>query len=136
MFEHFEEAQEGVYDLVLQELCAGTKRTHWMWFIFPQLERLGKSALSRRYAIRDLDQAVAYADHPKLGMRLRECVGVVNTIEGRTARQVFGRPDDLKFRSCLTLFLIATNEDVFRRGLDIFYEGKLDSLTVRLINEL
>ena len=97
-------AQAPVYDQVVRELSAGTKRSHWMWFIFPQIAGLGLSATSRHFAIASLDEARAYLRHPILGPRLLECTDLVNRIEDRSAHQIFGTPDDTKFRSCMTLF--------------------------------
>ena len=130
--ERFVEAQEGVFDAALSELSAGRKRSHWMWFVLPQIAGLGHSALARRYAVADLDEATAYAAHPVLGPRLRACVRAVLAHEGRTAREIFGAPDDLKFRSCLTLFTrAAPDEPLFARALDAFYGGAPDEETLR-----
>lgn len=103
----FVEAQEPVYTHVRTELEAGCKRTHWMWFVFPQLRGLGASPTSRRFAIASLAEARAYLEHPLLGPRLLECTRLVNAVEGRTLTEIFGSPDDLKFRSCVTLFAAA-----------------------------
>ncbi len=103
----FVDAQHGTYDQALQELTAGHKQSHWMWFIFPQLAGLGSSAMAERYAIGSLDEARAYLQHPLLGERLRICTAAVNAVRGRTAGQVFGSPDDMKFRSSMTLFALA-----------------------------
>lgn len=130
MFEHFTAAQAPVYAQVLAELSAGRKRSHWMWFIFPQLRALGRSATAQRYGLEGLADARAYAAQPVLGARLRECVTLANAIEGKTANEVFGFPDDLKFRSCVTLFLAATGEVVFQQALDKFYDGAGDPLTL------
>ena len=130
MFEHFITAQETVYPHVLAELRTGQKRTHWMWFIFPQLRELGHSAMAKRYGLGGLGDARAYAEHPLLGARLRECVGLANAVAGRTARELFGTPDDLKYRSCVTLFLAATDQPLFQDALDRFYDGVEDPLTV------
>lgn len=132
MFEHFVQAQDRVYADVLRELRAGRKQSHWMWFVFPQIAGLGASAMAARYALADLDEARAYLADAIVGARLCECVALVNAINGRTAHEIFGAPDDLKFRSCLTLFLLATGESVFRDGLDKFYGGERDPLTERL----
>ena len=102
--ERFVAAQDPVFDTVRQELAAGAKRTHWMWFIFPQLRALGRSGTARHYGLAGLAEARAYLADPVLGPRLLECVGLMNQISGRTALQVLSSPDDLKFRSCLTLF--------------------------------
>ena len=104
----FVDAQHGIYEQALQELKAGHKRSHWMWFIFPQLAGLGSSAMAERYAIGSLDEARAYLQHPVLGQRLQACTAAVNAVTGRTAHQVFGTPDDMKFRTSMTLFGVRT----------------------------
>ena len=110
----FVDAQRPVYETVVAELRAGRKRTHWMWFIFPQLAGLGRSATARRYAITSRDEATAYLAHPVLGPRLRECSALVAGIEGRSIAEIFGYPDDLKFRSSMTLFAqAAPGEPIF-----------------------
>ncbi len=115
---------------VLAELAAGRKRTHWMWFVFPQLAGLGHSAMARRYALGSLDEARAYLAHPVLGLRLVRCAGLVNGVEGRTVNAVFGSSDDLKFHSSMTLFALAQPEEaMFRRALDIYFSGAMDSTT-------
>jgi uncharacterized protein (DUF1810 family) len=106
----FVTAQQGVYARVLDELAVGRKSSHWMWFIFPQLQGLGSSSTARHYAIGSLAEARAYLAHPLLGARLRECTALVNGLEGTTAQDVFGYPDYLKFRSCMTLFAHAAGE--------------------------
>ena len=133
MFDHFIAAQDPVYPGVLQQMRAGRKQGHWMWFIFPQLTGLGRSSTARTFGIADLDAAKAYAAHPLLGGRLRQCVSLANSIQDRTAHDVFGSPDDLKFRSCLTLFLEATGEALFAQGLERFYGGARDPATLRLL---
>jgi uncharacterized protein (DUF1810 family) len=130
--EKFVEAQDDVYDDVRSELVSGEKRSHWMWFIFPQIAGLGHSGMARRYAIASLEQAQAYLAHPILGTRLRECVAILNTVEGRTINQIMGYPDDLKLRSCLTLFSKATGDNrIFLEALDKFYSGEMDPETLR-----
>jgi uncharacterized protein (DUF1810 family) len=133
----FLEAQQSCYARVLEELAAGRKTSHWMWFIFPQLRGLGMSATARRFGIAGLDEARAYLAHPVLGTRLRACVRAVSAIEGKTAHQIFGSPDDLKLRSCLTLFDAAAAEgaddQVFRAALAKYYGGEPDPLTVQLL---
>ena len=134
MFAHFRDAQEPVYPSVLAELRAGQKRSHWMWFIFPQLRALGRSPTAQHFGLENLDDARAYLVDPLLGARLRECVGLVLTHPQRSAHQIFGSPDDLKFRSCLTLFAAAAPADpLFSRALETFYAGVPDSLTIELI---
>ena len=119
-----------VYDDVLAELRRGQKTGHWIWFIFPQVAGLGRSEMSRYYAIASLEEARAYLAHPVLGPRLRECAGIVAAMTGRTAEQVFGPVDAVKVRSCMTLFhRAAPDEAVFREVLDRFYGGMPDPAT-------
>ena len=107
----FVEAQAPVYKTVVAELKSGRKQTHWMWFVFPQLAGLGRSPMAQSYAIASVAEAAAYLDHPVLGARLRECTRLVVEIENRTLHEIFGSPDDLKFRSCMTLFAEAAGGD-------------------------
>src|SRR5580692_7930091 len=102
--ERFVKAQAGVYEQACAELRAGRKRSHWMWFVFPQIRGLGSSEMAMRYAISGREEAWAYLDHPVLGLRLQECAGIVVELEGRTVEEIFGYPDDLKFHSSMTLF--------------------------------
>jgi uncharacterized protein (DUF1810 family) len=123
-----------VYETALSELRAGEKRSHWMWFVLPQLKGLGESLMSKKFAIASLDEAAAYLAHPILGPRLRTCIAVVTAVEGRSAFQIFGRPDDRKFRSCLTLFAHATDENTdFMAAAVKYFPGGLDSRTLRRI---
>ena len=127
----FVAAQEPVYAQATAELAAGRKRSHWMWFVFPQLEGLGASAMAQRYAIRSLAEARAYLAHPLLGARLKECVGLVNKVEGRSAHEIFGSPDDLKFHSSMTLFAAAApQEPLFGEALHKYFAGRRDPLTL------
>jgi uncharacterized protein (DUF1810 family) len=127
----FINAQETIFEVVLAELRSGQKRSHWMWFIFPQIEGLGHSPTSRYYAIKSLDEAREYLNHPILGSRLVECAEILLGIEGRTASEIFGFPDDLKFRSCMTLFAcIANSASVFDRVLEKYFGGKQDENTL------
>jgi uncharacterized protein (DUF1810 family) len=127
----FVDAQSGSYDQALKELTAGAKRSHWMWFVFPQIHGLGFSSMAQRYAIGSLDEARAYLGDPVLGPRLLACTAAVNAVEGRTAHQVFGSPDDLKFRSSMTLFgRAAPEEPSFRIALDRYFQGKEDPRTL------
>jgi uncharacterized protein (DUF1810 family) len=136
MLEHFVTAQEHVYATVQAELAAGDKRTHWMWFIFPQLRALGRSERAIRYGLASLEEATAYLAHPVLGARLIECTQLVNAVDGRSAREIFGPPDDLKFRSSMTLFSRAAPEErVFREALEKYYGGEEDALTVGLLRD-
>lgn len=130
----FIEAQEVNYDDALSELRAGRKQTHWMWYVFPQIAGLGNSAMSYRYAIRSQDEARAYLAHPVLGPRLTECAEAVLAIENRSARDIFGSPDDLKLRSCATLFAqVSPPGSVFERILDKYYSSERDPRTLGLI---
>ena len=132
--DRFVAAQATVWDQVLRELAAGRKRTHWMWFIFPQLAGLGVSETARFYALRSLEEAAAYLAHPVLGARLREATALTLERAGATAHGVFGSPDDLKFRSCMTLFARAEPaEPLFEAALARFYGGAPDPATVRLL---
>ena len=116
--ERFVAAQDPVFEQVRAELRAGHKRTHWMWFIFPQMKGLGRSAMAEKYAIGSCEEAAAYLHHPVLGPRLRECTDLVNRIQGSAIEQIFEYPDDLKFRSCMTLFAEATSDNqVFKDAL-------------------
>lgn len=128
----FVAAQDGVYEQATRELRAGRKEGHWMWFIFPQLQGLGSSATAHLYAIASANEARAYLDHPILGPRLRECARILLGLKGRTAREVFGFPDDLKLRSCLTLFAaVAADDPVFLDGLARYFGGEGDRLTLQ-----
>jgi uncharacterized protein (DUF1810 family) len=127
----FLDAQAPVYAQVCSELRAGRKRSHWMWFIFPQIQGLGYSPLARKFAIASLEEAKAYLDHPILGARLRECCRLVTQVEGRSIEEIFGYPDDLKFRSSMTLFAQATAENqLFRDALEKYCNGEFDPLTL------
>ena len=133
----FLDAQSGFYDQVTEELTEGRKRTHWMWFIFPQLRGLGHSAMAQRYAIRDLDQAARYLADPILGTRLRHDVQLMIKHKGKSALEILGSPDDLKFRSCLTLFGRAASDSsdrmLFAEALNQFYGGEPDRRTLELL---
>jgi uncharacterized protein (DUF1810 family) len=120
--QRFIDAQEPIYGRVLTELRRGRKTTHWMWYVFPQMRGLGQSPMSDRYGISSEDEARAYLQHLVLGARLRECVSIVNGIEGHSAHDIFGYPDDLKFRSCLTLFSsVAPDDEVFSGALRKYF---------------
>jgi len=130
----FVDAQAAVYDSVIAELQAGRKRTHWMWFIFPQVKGLGHSQMAVEFAISSREEAAAYLDHPVLGTRLRECTRLVLEIEGRSIQEILGSPDDLKFRSSMTLFsAVAPGESLFRKALDRYFAGEPDRLTLERI---
>ena len=127
----FVDAQDRVYDTVVAELRNGAKRSHWIWFVFPQLRGLGHSATAQHYGISSLDEARVYLAHPVLGPRLRECTRLVAAIDGRSVDQIFGWPDNLKVRSSMTLFAHATDDNAeFRAVLDKFYAGEDDPATV------
>jgi uncharacterized protein (DUF1810 family) len=130
----FLEAQECIYANALQELKSGRKRTHWMWFIFPQIDGLGHSVIARRYAIKGREEAQQYLNHRVLGNRLRECTRAVVDIEGRTISQIFAFPDDLKFASCMTLFSqVAEDDALFDLALEKYFDGALDARTLELL---
>ncbi|WP_235953591.1 DUF1810 domain-containing protein [Noviherbaspirillum galbum] len=133
--DRFLTAQDAVIDQVRAELRAGRKRSHWMWFIFPQVAGLGHSAMARAYAIASLDEARAYLDHPVLGGRLRECAQLVLDLDGETADSIFGSPDNLKFHSSMTLFAIAdgADESVFAACLAKYFSGRKDAGTLSLL---
>ena len=130
-------AQTAVYDRVCAELRAGEKRSHWMWFIFPQLTGLGRSRLATEYGIGSRQEAEAYLLHPLLGPRLRECSRLVAQIEGRTIEEIFGYPDHLKFHSSMTLFARTTSDnEVFQHALRQYFAGEHDGATVTLLLRL
>ncbi|AJX35766.1 DUF1810 domain-containing protein [Burkholderia oklahomensis] len=129
--QRFVDAQGPVYAQVCDELRNGHKRSHWMWFVFPQIEGLGDSAIAQRYAISTLDEAAAYLRHPLLGARLRECTRLVNDVEDHSIQAIFGYPDDLKFRSSVTLFAHATPDNaVFVEALEKYFGGEADHNTL------
>jgi len=131
----FVDAQDRVYDTVLAELRNGAKRSHWIWFVFPQLRSLGRSSTAQHYGIASLQEARAYLAHPMLGPRLRECARLVAGIEGRSIEDVFGWPDNLKVRSSMTLFAHATADNAdFQAVLDTFYGGAGDPATIELLS--
>ena len=132
--ERFVEAQAGVYERAISELRAGRKRTHWMWFVFPQLRGLGRSATAHQYGLGSLDEAIRYLVHPVLGPRLRECTEAVNAVTGRSASEIFGFPDDLKFHSSMTLFRLADSTDpVFDAAISKYFDGRSDEGTLELL---
>ena len=132
--ERFILAQQVSYPQACAELAAGRKASHWMWFIFPQLAGLGASAISRRFALTSLEEARAYLAHAVLGPRLRECTRLANAIEGRSARQIFGAPDDVKFRSSMTLFaLAAPDEPLYAEALRKYFGEEPDVRTLELL---
>jgi uncharacterized protein (DUF1810 family) len=131
--QRFIDAQAPVYTQAMSELRSGRKRSHWMWFIFPQIAGLGHSAMAHRYAIASRDEAVAYLKHPALGSRLRECTETVCGIEDRSIGEIFGSPDDLKFRSSMTLFAAVSPDPEFPMAIAKFYDGTPDPKTLRLL---
>jgi uncharacterized protein (DUF1810 family) len=133
--QRFIDAQEGIFATALAELKAGSKRSHWMWFVFPQIAGLGMSPTSRLYAIASLDEAQAYLNHPRLGARLIECVeAVLPWAVSRNAEEIFGHIDAAKFRSSLTLFEQTGEGGQFAAALDLFFDGKRDNRTLALLN--
>ncbi|HUE34718.1 MAG TPA: DUF1810 domain-containing protein [Mycobacterium sp.] len=127
----FVDAQAPVYRNVVDELRRGRKRSHWMWFVFPQLRGLGSSPMAAHYGIASLEEARAYLRHDLLGPRLHECTQLVSQVQGRSIAEIFGSPDDLKLRSSMTLFARATDENQdFVALLDRYYDGRQDQLTV------
>lgn len=135
--QRFVSKQDRVYQRVLQELRNGRKTSHWMWFIFPQLDGLGHSTMAKEFSIKSKDEACAYLNHALLGERLRKCTHYVLDIEARTAQQIFGYPDYLKFHSCMTLFAaIASRGSVFEQALTKYYDDQRDKLTVTLLTAL
>ena len=133
--ERFVKAQASVFETALAELKAGRKRSHWMWFVFPQPRGLGQSSNAQFYGIGSLEEARAYLAHPVLGDRLRRCTEAVLAVEGRSLHDIFGSPDDMKFRSSMTLFALATPDEanLFRQALDRYCEGRLDPRTEALL---
>ena len=129
-------AQAPVYDTVVEELRGGRKRSHWMWFVFPQLRGLGGSPTAVHYGISSLQEARAYLEHELLGPRLHECTQLVNQVQGRSIAEIFGSPDDLKLRSSMTLFALATDDrQDFLALLDKYYRGQQDPLTLAQLRD-
>jgi uncharacterized protein (DUF1810 family) len=132
----FVQAQEEVYPRALAEMKLGRKRSHWMWFIFPQIDGLGYSSTAKFYAIKSKDEAKAYLNHPLLGKRLMECAEALLKIEGKSAAEIFGDPDDLKLRSSLTLFAsVSPADSVYSRVLDQYFGGEPDQRTLQLLQQ-
>lgn len=130
--QRFLDGQSPVMGTVMAELAAGAKRSHWIWFVFPQLAALGRSGTAKFYGIADLDEARAYLAHPVLGARLKTCTRAMLAHRNRSAHAILGSPDDLKFRSCMTLFALAAPEDpLFREALAVFHRGEADPLTLQ-----
>ena len=131
--DRFVAAQNGLYDTALGEIRRGAKRTHWIWFIFPQIAGLGSSPLAQRYAIGSLDEARAYLDHTVLGPRYRQCVAALQDLGGTTADTIFGSIDAMKLRSSLTLFEQASSEPLFAAALDRWFDGRRDNRTLAIL---
>lgn len=133
--DRFITAQDGVFDTALSELQAGRKRSHWMWFIFPQMRGLGISSTAFKYGIVSLDEAKAHLAHPVLGERLRRCTEAVLAVKGRSSHQIFGSPDDMKFGSSMTLFASADDQpdSIFRLAIDCYCGGRMDQRTLDLL---
>ena len=135
--DRFVSAQENVYQTALEEIGNGRKQGHWMWFIFPQISGLGSTEVSRLYAIKSREEAVAYLEHPVLGPRIREISEVLLTQDDKSATEILGTPDDLKLRSSMTLFKsVSTDNDVFLNVLDRYYGGEEDPQTFRILSEM
>jgi uncharacterized protein (DUF1810 family) len=132
--QRFVRAQEGDYDAALAEIRGGRKRSHWMWYIFPQFDGLGMSPTSRQYSVKSLAEAKAFLAHPVLGPRLLECAEAALAVDGRSAQEIFGYPDDMKLRSCATLFAAVSHTgSVFHRIIDKYFHGEADAKTLRLL---
>jgi uncharacterized protein (DUF1810 family) len=132
--QRFVDAQADIYERALAELREGRKRSHWMWFMFPQIDGLGHSTMAQTYAIRSLAEARAYLAHPVLGARLQKCTEAVLAVAGKSAHAIFGSPDDLKFHSSMTLFAqAAPNESLFRAALVEYFDGQDDQNTTSRI---
>jgi uncharacterized protein (DUF1810 family) len=135
--QRFIDAQQGLYAQAQTELAAGRKTSHWMWFIFPQIEGLGHSATAQKYAISSLSEAKAYLDHPVLGPRLRDCTRLVTVVNGRSIEDIFGYPDHLKFHSSMTLFAHAAgDEQTFMKALDKYWQAKPDKQTIERLKKV
>ncbi|MBW9050860.1 DUF1810 domain-containing protein [Rhizobium mesosinicum] len=131
----FIEAQNGIYEQALAELKAGRKRSHWMWFIFPQIAGLGTSSMAEKYAIRSVEEASAYLADPILGSRLLRCVEAILSVSDRSAHDIMGSPDDLKLRSSMTLFAaVSDHGSPFHKAIDHFYDGKFDGRTISILS--
>ncbi len=138
LFDDFIQAQDAIYSQVIEELTQGRKRTHWMWFVFPQVKGLGHSKMSRRFAIDSLEQAQAYLQHEVLGARLIECTELLLLHPDKSALNIFGSPDNLKLHSSLTLFTLASpnKKCVFNELLDQYFEGSYDINTIKMLKQI
>ena len=132
----YNKAQDKVYDQVLSELRNGKKRTHWMWFIFPQISGLGKSSMAKFYSIKNKEEAVLYLKHPILRQRLEECTNIILECEGKTAAQIFGFPDNKKLKSSMTLFadISSNHNSIFHQVLTKYFNGEHDQVTLDILN--
>jgi uncharacterized protein (DUF1810 family) len=128
--QRFVDAQSEAYERVCAELRAGRKDSHWMWYVFPQIKGLGRSAMAERYAISSLQEARSYLDHALLGKRLRECTRLVTAVRGRSIEDIFGHPDHLKFHSSMTLFAHATDDQIFMEALRKYFRSEFDLRTI------
>lgn len=134
--ERFVHAQDAVYEQVLEELRAGSKRSHWIWFVFPQIAGLGRSETAKHYAISSREEAVAYLAHPLLGPRLEQCTKLVLAIEGKSLNAIFGNPDDVKFCSCMTLFAnVAGPASIYQTSLEKYCNNQADPNTIARLTE-
>jgi uncharacterized protein (DUF1810 family) len=134
--QRFVSAQARDYKAACEELRSGRKRTHWMWYIFPQFDGLGYSTTSKLYAIKSKDEARQYLAHPILGTRLLECVNILLSLKGRSASEIFESPDDLKLKSSMTLFAsVQPTEPAFARVIEMYFQGKSDNRTLELLNQ-
>jgi len=133
--ERFVQAQDDDYDRALSEITKGRKRSHWMWYVFPQFAGLGSSSTSKQYAIKSIAEAQAYLAHPVLGPQLVECAEALLQVQGLNAQEILGYPDDLKLRSCATLFAQVSTNSVFQRVIDKYFDGEPDDKTLRLISQ-
>jgi uncharacterized protein (DUF1810 family) len=132
--QRFLDAQHPIYGQVRDELQAGRKETHWMWFIFPQIKGLGSSATAQKFAIQSIEEAEVYLNHPLLGFRLQECTQLVNGVSGRSIEEIFGHPDHLKFHSCMTLFAqVKPGDNLFGRALAKYFDGRSDPKTLQIL---
>ena len=134
--ERFVEAQKHSYSTALSEIKSGRKRSHWMWYIFPQIKGLGYSSTAQYYAIQSREEAEAYLEHPVLGKRLVEISEELLRLKSSNAREVFGYPDDMKLKSSMTLFFLVSKETIFRQVIDKFFEGEMDERTKELLGEI
>jgi uncharacterized protein (DUF1810 family) len=132
----FVAAQDSVYPQVVRELSAGQKRSHWMWFIFPQIAGLGFSAMARRFALRSRAEANAYLAHAVLGPRLIECTKLVLAVQDRTINEILGSPDDMKFRSSMSLFGAVSENPIFDQAISVYYDGARDQATIDILQAL